>query len=103
MRPQVGKGAREYVPPKTIIKTKARIFIESRIRHNISVGEDYLVMKDIETAINMNALEQRMKAKKEMLRLIEKEMPKERLIKLIEDEIDLDRHRLVKYLKFIGE
>lgn len=97
MRPQVGKGAREYKPPKEIPKTKARLFVEARMKHNLSMREDYLSMKDVAVAMNMNALEQRLIVKRKMLKLIEKDFPKDKLISIIEKEIDLDRHRLTKY------
>ena len=97
MRPQVGKGAREYKPQKEVSKTKARLFVESRKKHNLTMKVDYLTIKDVATAMNMNALEQRLIAKRKLLRLIEKDVTKAELIALIENEIDLDRHRLTKY------
>ncbi len=97
MRPQVGKGAGLYKPLKEVPKTKARLFVESRKKHNLSMKVDYLSMKDVAVAMNMNALEQRLITKRKILRLIEKDMAKAELITLIENEIDLDRHRLTKY------
>ena len=100
MRPQVGKGAREYKAPKELPKTRARLFIERKQKYNIATKEDYLVMRDVATAINMNALEQRMIAKQKILKLMNKNLAKEKLIELIEKEIDLDRHRLTKYYDY---
>ena len=57
MRPQVGKGAREYKPPVEKPKSKARLFVESRKKHNLSMKEDYLTYGDVAVAMNMNALE----------------------------------------------
>jgi len=42
MRPQVGKRAGLYKPPKEVPKTKARLFVESRKKHNLSMREEYL-------------------------------------------------------------
>ena len=97
MRPQVGKRAGLYKPPKEVPKTKARLFVESRKKHNLSMKEEYLSMRDVAVAMNMNALEQRMIAKQKILKLIEKGLPKKELVKLIEEEIHFDRHRLVKF------
>ena len=97
MRPQVGKRASQYKPPKEDPKTQTRLYVESRMKHNIATKEDYLVMRDVATAINMNALEQRIIAKKHILGLLGKGVSREKLIGMIEKEIDLDRHRLTKY------
>ena len=59
--------------------------------------EDYLRYNDVAAAINMNALEQRMLTKEKLLRSLNAGVPRETLIKMLEGEIDLDRHRLVKY------
>ena len=100
MRPQVGKGAREYKAPKEIPKTRTRLFVESKQKYNMATKEDYLVLRDVAAAINMNALEQRMIAKQKILKLINKNLSKEKLVELIEKEMDLDRHRLTKYYNF---
>ena len=100
MRPQVGKRAGLYKPPIEKPKTKARLFVESRRKHNLSMKEDYLSYRDVAVAINMNALEQRMITKQKILKLIEKDLPKSKLIEIIEEEIHFDRHRLVKFYKF---
>ena len=97
MRPQVGKRAAQYKPPQEIAKTRARLFVESRMKHNIATKEDYLVMRDVAAAINMNALEQRIHASKKILERIQQGLTHAKLIEWIEKEIDLDRHRLGKY------
>jgi hypothetical protein len=99
MRPQVGKRASEYKPPKEIPKTAARLFVESRMRHNIATREDYLVMRDVASAMNMNALEQRILTRRKILALITSNIGREKLVEMIEKEIDLDRHRMAKYFQ----
>jgi hypothetical protein len=101
MNPRVGRRASQYKPPKEKPKTKARLFIESKVQHNLSMKEDYLRMRDVAVAINMNALEQRMLTKQQILRIIESDLPKRILIEKLEEEIHLDRHRLVKYYSFV--
>ena len=102
MRPQVGKRARnmEKKPPGKP-KTKARHFIESRMKHSIALKDDYLLMKDVAVAMNMNALEQRMITKRKILKNLEEGMPRDALIEMLEKEIDMERHRLVKYGKLM--
>ena len=100
MRPRVGKGAREYKAPKELPKTRTRQFVERKQKYNIATKEDYLVMRDVAAAINMNALEQRMIAKQKILKLINKNLSKEKLVELIEKDMDLDRHRLTKYYDY---
>ena len=100
MRPQVGKGARAYKPPTEIPKTRARQFIERKQKYNIATKEDFLNMKDVAIAINMNALEQRLIPKQKIVQMLSKNLSKEKLIELIEKEMDLDRHRLTKYYDY---
>ena len=59
--------------------------------------EDYLNFNDVAIAINMNTLEQRMISKQKILRSLELGVPRETIIKILEEEIHLDRHRTVKY------
>lgn len=93
MNPRVGSRASQYVAPVEKPKTKAHLFIESRIQHNLSMKEDYLRMKDVATAINMNALEQRLTSKQKVLKLLKSNLPKEKLIEKLEEEMHIDRHR----------
>lgn len=102
MNPRVGKRAGQYVPPVEKPKTRARLFIESRKQHNLSMKEDYLRMRDVEKAINMNALEQRLITKQKILKMLDSKLPKEKLVEKLEEEIHIDRHRLTKYYRFEG-
>ena len=77
-------------------KTKSRLFVESRIKYSIAMKDDYLLMRDVAVAMNMNALEQRMITKKKIMKDLSDGMPRDTLIKMLEKEIDLERHRLIK-------
>ena len=92
-----------YKAPKEKPKTKARQYIESKQKYNIATKEDYLRIGDVAIAINMNALEQRMLAKMQVLKSLEREISINKLIEMLEKEIDLDRHRLVKYYKLMED
>jgi len=84
-------------PKKEKPKTMARLFVESRRKHNLSMKEDYLKFKDVASAINMNALEQRMITKQRILKKLELGIPRKIIIGMLEEEIHIDRHRLIKY------
>ena len=49
----------------------------------MATKEDYLVLRDVAADINMNALEKRMIAKQKILKLINKNLSKEKLVELI--------------------
>ena len=97
MRPQVGKRAREQKTEREIKKTKARLFVEDKTKHNLSINTVYLTLSDVETAININALEQRLITKQRIIKILQKGYSIERVIQLLEEEIHIDRHRLQKY------
>ena len=91
MRPQVGKRANAYKAPKEEFKTQARQFVENRQKYNMATREDYLVIRDVAVAININALEQRILAKLNILKMVKKGYTKEKLTEMIEKDIELDR------------
>lgn len=96
MRPQVGKRSNNYNPPTVVNKTLSRKFVENKTRQNLSIGGDFLFLDDVVTAINVNALEQRMITKKKILSDINKGISVDKIKKILEVEIDLHRHHLVK-------
>ena len=99
MRLQIGKRTDLYKPPKEVPKTKVRLFVESRLKHNLSIKEDYLSSPEVMTAININALEQRMITMQKVIKLLDKGYSKEKLVSLLEEEIHLDLHLLPKNYK----
>ena len=96
MRLQIGKRTDLYKPPKEVPKTKVRLFVESRMKHNLSIKEDYLSSPEVITAININALEQRMITMQKVIKLLDNGYSEEKLISLLEKEIHIDLHRLTK-------
>jgi hypothetical protein len=101
MRPQVGKRANQYKAPKEKLKTKARLFIESRLKHSLALKDDYLLMRDVATAVNMNALEQRILAREQVLKLMEKKLSREKVMEKVGEMNEQDRHRLSKFYRFM--
>lgn len=98
MRPQVGKRAlnmEQTAAEKP--KTRSRIFVESKLKYNLATKEDYLTMRNVAAAINMNALEQRVLTKENILKLLKKGISMDRLVEKLEHEIQIDQHRLTKY------
>ena len=97
MRPQIGKRAKnqgEKQKPKTL----SREFVENNIRKNITIREEYLVLDDVKTAININAIEQRILARNNMLKLLRQKITTEKLIQIIEEQNHYDRHRMTRLL-----
>jgi hypothetical protein len=99
LRLQIGKRTGLYKPPKEVPKTKVRLFVESRMKHNLSIKEDYLSSPEVMTAININALEQRMITMQKVIKLLDKGYSKEKLVSLLEEEIHMDLHLLPKNYK----
>jgi hypothetical protein len=101
MRPQVGKRANMYKAPREKVKTKTRLFVESRMKYSIAMKDDYLTVRDVATAINMNALEQRIIARESALALLNRKMTRQKIMEKIEEQNGMDRHRLGKFYKFL--
>lgn len=65
--------------------------------------EDYLSIKDVAAVVNMNTLAQSMISKQNILKLIEKNLSKDKLVRMIVEEIHFNRNRWIKFDKFIPE
>ena len=97
MRPQVGKRAKSSSDTEKE-KTLSREFIEKNIRKNLAIREEYLPFADVKTAININAIEQRIFARNKVLYWLKENYPTSLIIEKIEEENHFDRHRLSKML-----
>ncbi|OQX81641.1 MAG: hypothetical protein B6D64_01790 [Bacteroidetes bacterium 4484_276] len=95
MRPQIGKRAqRNSVQEKG--KTLSREYIEKNLRKNLTIREEYLPLEDIKTAININAMEQRIFARKRVIKLLQQNLSPGIIIQKLEEENHFDRHRMIK-------
>lgn len=97
MRPQIGKRAKQG---SNTVKEKSlsREFIEKNLMKNLAVREHYLLLEDVKTAININAIEQRIYERNKLLYWLKENYPTEIIIKKIEEENHFDRHRMNKML-----
>jgi hypothetical protein len=97
MRPQVGKRAKKNQDAEKE-KTLSREFIEKNLKKNLAIREEYLSLEDIKTAININAIEQRIYARNKILHWLKENYPTTSIIEKIEEENHFDRHRMNKML-----
>lgn len=97
MRSQIGKRAKKQ-EEKHQPKTLSREFVENNLRKSISIREEYLVLNDVKTAININAVEQRILARNNVLKLLRQKITSEKLIEIIEEQNHYDRHRMTRLL-----
>ena len=97
MRPQVGKRAKKNQDAEKE-KTLSREFIEKNLKKNLAIREEYLSLEDIKTAININAIEQRIYARNKILHWLKENYPTTLIIEKIEEENHFDRHRMNKML-----
>jgi len=80
-------------------KTKTVEFIELNTNNNITMKRDFLYLEDVKTAININHLEVGIKLKRWLMSQLMSHIDRKRLIELLEESADKDRHRLQKGYK----
>ncbi len=97
MRPQIGKRAQKANDDEKE-KTLSREFIESNLRKNLTIREEYLPLAEIKTAININAIEQRILARKKLIKLLHQDFEPDAIINKLLEENHYDRHRITKMI-----
>ncbi|MFP4470833.1 MAG: hypothetical protein ACLFPE_09120 [Bacteroidales bacterium] len=97
MRPQIGKRAKKTEPQEKA-KTLSREFVETNIRKNLTIREEYLILDDVKTAININAIEQRILTRNKVIALIKRKFSPEKLLEQLVEENHFDRHRMTRLL-----
>jgi|GEM_PF-2948086 len=97
MRPQIGKRTQRTNNPEKE-KTLSREFIENNLRKNLTIREEYLPLEEIKTAININAIEQRIFVRKKIIKLLQQDLERDALIQKLLEEIHFDRHRMMKMI-----
>ena len=96
MNPRIGRRSTLNLE-KRQIKNKVVSFIEKNSHKVIGIREEFVYLEDVKTAMNINALEQRMGTKKWVLELLNKKYDKDYIIRKINESAELDRHRLFRY------
>ena len=97
MRPQIGKRAKKETGRDKEISL-SREFIEKNLKKNLAIREEYLSFDDVKTAININAIEQRIFARNIIMKWLKEHYPTSRIIEKIEEANHFDRHRMNKML-----
>jgi hypothetical protein len=77
-------------------KTKTVEFVELNTHNNITMKCDFLYLEDVKIAININHLEVSIKLKRWLLSQLMSHNNIKRLIEVLEESADKDRHRLQK-------
>ena len=80
-------------------KTKTVEFIELNTHNNITMKRDFLYLEDVKTAVNINHLELSIKLKRWLLSQLNRNIDRKKLIEIMEESADKDRHRLQKRYK----
>lgn len=96
MNPRIGKRSVLNLQDRKA-KKKVVSFVENNSHKVIGIREEFVYLEDVKTAMNINALEQRMTTKQWILSMLEKNYEKDYLIQKISESAELDRHRLVRY------
>lgn len=72
--------------------------METNIRKNLTIREEYLILDDVKTAININAIEQRILTRNKVIALIKRKFSPEKLLEQLGEENHFDRHRMTRLL-----
>jgi len=97
MRPQIGKRAQRSDDQEQQ-KTLSREYVENNLRKNLTIREEYLPLADIKTAININAIEQRILTRKKVIKLLHQDYERDEIINKLLEENHFDRHRITKMI-----
>jgi hypothetical protein len=99
MKPSHGKRSSTYYHPEEKKPSAVRTFIELNTHHNISMKREYVYIKDVKEAININTLEERIKLKRWLVKQLQACKTTEELINVLFESAEKDRHRLQKNYK----
>jgi len=94
MRKQIGKRAQK--PEEEREKYLSVSFVKSNVQNNLALRRDHLYLEDVKDAMNINALEQRIRLRQDLLRMLESEIPVSIIKQRIFKELERDRHTLLK-------
>ncbi|MCF8309115.1 MAG: hypothetical protein K9I68_08910 [Bacteroidales bacterium] len=94
MRRQIGKRAQKAGEHKD--KFLSVSYVKENTQNNLALRRDHLYLEDVKNAININALEQRILLRKDLLRMLESDMPLSVIKQRIFKDLETDRHTLMK-------
>lgn len=94
MRRQIGKRAQKAEEQQE--KFLSVGYVKENVQNNLALRRDHLYLEDVKNAININSLEQRILLRKDILRILESDIPPSLIKQRIFRELEKDRHTLLK-------
>jgi len=94
MRKQIGKRSVKPIPEKQ--KLKVVKFVEDNTQNNLALRRDHLYIEDVKAAMKINTLEQRILLRKHVLKMLNDQVPHERLRQVLLQSNEKDIHTLLK-------
>lgn len=98
MNPRIGKRSK-YNETARPPENRAVEFIARNTKKSVTLKQEYLYLEDVKTALNIHHLEQLIRMKRWMISLLKAGNDPEKIIKALEDSVELNRHKLQKDYK----
>lgn len=98
MNPRIGKRSK-YNETAKQPESNAVVFIERNTKKSITLKQEYLYVEDVRTALNIHHLEVHIRLKRWLIGQLSTGKSQESLLKVIEESMEHDRHRLQKHFK----
>ena len=98
MHPRIGKRSK-YNATEKKPESKVVEFVRLNTKKSITLKQEYLYLEDVKTALNIHHLEQNIRLKRWMLKQLATGSPAARIISVLENSIEQDRHMLQKNYK----
>lgn len=97
MRRQIGK--RSVKPSEKPSKLKVVEFVENNTQNNLALRRDHLYLEDVKSAMNISTLEQRILLRKQIIKLMNENIPTTRLRQILLQANEKDSHLMMKNYK----
>ncbi len=98
MNPRIGRRS-QYNKRKEKPKPKAVQFVEQNTKKSIAMKQHFLYLEDVKIAMNIHHLEVSIILKRWLKSEIHQEIEVRNFVKMLEESIEKDRHRLQKEFK----
>ena len=99
MHPRVGKRSLYNATEPKKPESKAVEFIRVNTKKSVTLKQEYLYLEDVKSALNIHHLEHNINMKRWLLGMLKEGKKTELLIRLLEESVEKDRHRLQKTFK----
>lgn len=98
MNPGIGKRSK-YNETAKPTESSAVEFIVRNTKKSLTLKQEYLYLEDVKTALNIHHLEQHILVKRWVIGLLKANADSQKIIKVLEDSMEQNRHRLQKNYK----